>query len=59
MQSVLPKRPWVHRKSGANHTNLLNKCDGDGTDHYLALLQLTTTPIDSIVLMGRVFPIHM
>ena len=27
--------------------NLLNKCDGDGTDHYLPLLQLRTTPIDS------------
>ena len=27
--------------------NLLNKCDGDGTNHYLALLQLKATPIDS------------
>ena len=27
--------------------NLLNKCDGDGTDCYLALLQLKATPIDS------------
>ena len=27
--------------------NLLNKYDGDGTDHYMALLQLTATPIDS------------
>ena len=27
--------------------NLLNKCEGDGTDHSLALLQLRATPIDS------------
>ena len=27
--------------------SLLNKCDGDGTDHYLALLQLRATPIIS------------
>ena len=27
--------------------NLLNKCDGDGTDHYLALLQLRAIPMDS------------
>ena len=27
--------------------NLLNKCDGDGRDHYVALLQLRPTPIDS------------
>ena len=27
--------------------NLLNKCDGDGIDHYLASLQLRATPIDS------------
>ena len=27
--------------------NLLNKCDGDCTGHYLALLQLRATPIDS------------
>ena len=27
--------------------NLLNKCDGDGTDHYLALLQLKATLIYS------------
>ena len=26
---------------------LLSKCDGNSTDHYLALLQLTATPIDS------------
>ena len=26
--------------------HLLNKCNGDGTDHYLALLQLRATPID-------------
>ena len=25
----------------------LNKCDGDGTNHYLALLQLKATQIDS------------
>ena len=44
---MLPKRPLIHRKAGANHQNPLNKCDGDGTDHYLALLQLRATPIDS------------
>ena len=27
--------------------NLLNKCDGEGTDHYLALLQLKATLIYS------------
>ena len=27
--------------------NLWNKCDGNGTDHYMAILQLRATTIDS------------
>ena len=35
--------------------NLLKRCDGDGTDHYLTLLQLTATPIDSWLLQAVSF----
>ena len=46
-QSILPKGHGFIERQVQTIKNLLNKCDGDGTDHYLTLLQLTATPTDS------------
>ena len=42
-----PKGHGFRERQVQTIKNLLNKCDGDGTDHYLALLHMTATPIDS------------
>ena len=42
-----PKGHWFIERQVQTIKNPLKKCDVHGTDHYLALLQLTANPIDS------------
>ena len=47
--SYYPEGHWFIERQVQTINNPLNKCDGDDTDHYLALLQLRTTHIDSML----------